>query len=201
MTRPMAQTPGRRPARWPGDIQQIFDQTSRPDFPKGHEMRLISTLAPKSPLSATLPALACVLALGLAALVPTTAMAEDDDDDAPPAGLLAGPNKEDLPELILSVGEPLGGPWTLKSGKYYEVEITADGTGEIGLAGNDFFRAIWVDEIVINGLEIRPMGVHSVEFDRAGTMEIGFVAVKPGTYSLAIPGATSAAQRLEIVIE
>ncbi len=45
------------------------------------------------------------------------------------------------------------------------------------------------------------MGVHSVEFDRAGTMEIGFVAVKPGTYHLQIPGSTGAGQRLEIVID
>lgn len=144
--------------------------------------------------------LALILALALTAAFP--AMAESEDDDAaPPAGLLAGGNKEDLPEVILSVGEPLGGPWALKSGRYYEVEITADGSGEIGLQGSDFFRAIWVDEVVIKGLEIRPMGLHSVEFDRAGTMEIGFVAVKPGRYALEIPGASSDAQRIEITIE
>lgn len=137
-------------------------------------------------------------ALAIALLMPFAAFADDDDL---PAGLLAGPNKSELPEITLSVGEPLGEPWKLKSGKYYEVEITADGSGEIGLEGSDFFRAIWVDEIVVNGLEIRPMGVHSVEFDRAGTMEIGFVAVKPGTYHLQIPGSTGAGQRLEIVID
>ncbi|WP_206364003.1 cupredoxin domain-containing protein [Paenirhodobacter ferrireducens] len=142
--------------------------------------------------------LMCCLSLAIA----HPALAEDDDDDAaPPAGLLAGPNKSDLPEVILSVGEPLGGPWALKSGHYYEVKITADGSGEIGLSGADFFRAIWVDEVVIKGLEIRPMGLHSIEFDRAGTMEIGFVAVKPGRYSLAIPGSTGAEQRLEITID
>lgn len=132
---------------------------------------------------------------------PVWAEGAEDDDDAAPAGLLAGPNKTALPEMILSVGEPLGGPWELKSGGYYEVEITADGSGEIGLEGGDFFRAIWVDEVVIEGLEVRPMGLHSVEFDRAGTMEIGFVAVKPGRYSLSIPGATGEGQRLEIEIE
>lgn len=142
--------------------------------------------------------LMCCLSLAIA----HPALAEDEDDDAaPPAGLLAGPNKSDLPEVILSVGEPLGGPWALKSGHYYEVKITADGSGEIGLSGADFFRAIWVDEVVIKGLEIRPMGLHSIEFDRAGTMEIGFVAVKPGRYSLAIPGSTGAEQRLEITID
>lgn len=126
------------------------------------------------------------------------ALAETDDA---PAGLLAGPNKHPLPEVILSVGEPLGGPWELTSGAYYEVEITADGSGEIGLVGGDFFRAIWVDEVVIEGLEVRPMGLHSIEFDRAGTMEIGFIAVKPGAYVLEIPGAQGEAQRLAITID
>lgn len=144
----------------------------------------------------------CLMAAALLAIAPEAHA--DDDEGAPgaaPAGLLAGPNKTDLPEVILSVGEPLGGPWQLTSGGYYEVEITADGSGEIGLEGAGFFRAIWVDEVVIEGLEIRPMGLHSVEFDRAGTMEIGFVAVKPGRYALSIPGSDSAAQRLDIVIE
>ncbi|OCX62260.1 hypothetical protein BFP70_13855 [Thioclava sp. SK-1] len=118
-----------------------------------------------------------------------------------PAGLLSGKNKEDLPEIILSVGEPLGDPWVLHSGTYYEVEITSDGSGEIGLDSDGFFRAIWIDEIVIEGLEIRPMGVHSVEFDRPGTMEIGFIAIKPGRYTLKIPGSTNDGQRLDITIE
>ncbi|AOZ68757.1 hypothetical protein LPB142_05040 [Rhodobacter xanthinilyticus] len=142
--------------------------------------------------------LSACLALGAGMALAETAA---EDDDAPLAGLLAGPNKTALPEVILSVGEPLGGPWKLRSGGYYEVEITADGSGELGLAGADFFRAIWVDEVVIRGLEMRPMGLHSIEFDRAGTMEIGFVAIKPGRYSLEIPGATGASQRLEIEID
>lgn len=124
------------------------------------------------------------------------------DNDLGLAGLLSGANKVDLPEVILSVGEPLAdAPWELKSGKYYEVEFTADGSGEIGLAGNDFFRAIWVDEVVIEGLEIRPYALHSIEFDDAGTMEIGFVAIKPGKYEIRIPGSTGESQAIQIEIE
>lgn len=142
---------------------------------------------------------AIILASLLAA---STAYADDDDDDLGMAGLLSGSNKVDLPEVILSVGEPLAdAPWELKSGKYYEVEFTADGSGEIGLAGNDFFRAIWVDEVVIEGLEIRPYALHSIEFDDAGTMEIGFVAIKPGKYELRIPGSTGESQAIQIEIE
>ena len=140
----------------------------------------------------------------LAACLAFTGVAIADDDDNKPlgmAGLLSGSNKVDLPEVTLSVGEPLGGPWELKSGTYYEVEITADGSGEIGLDFASFSRAIWIDEIVIEGLEIRPYGIESVEFDNAGTMEIGFVAIKPGKYAISIPGSTGKTQKLDIEIK
>jgi len=117
------------------------------------------------------------------------------------AGLLSKGNMEELPEIELSVGEPLGEDMVLKSGTGYEIEITSDGSGEIQLAGPEFFRAIWVNEVVINDLEIRPYGLESLEFDDEGTMEIEFIAIKPGTYELKIPGTSSENQRIKITIE
>ncbi len=118
------------------------------------------------------------------------------------AGILSAGNKEDLPPILLSAGMPLAeAPLALRSGTYYEIEITADGSQELALVGPEFFRAIWIDEIVIEGLEIRPLGLDSVEFDEAGTMEIGFLAIKPGRYALTVPGTTGETQRLEISIE
>ena len=140
----------------------------------------------------------------IAALLPFGAMADDDDDDDGfgMAGILSASNKEDLPPITLSAGMPLADAgWELKSGTYYEFEIEADGSQELALVGPEFFRAIWIDEIVIEGLEIRPLGIDSVEFDEAGTMEIGFLAIKPGSYYLKIPGSTGETQRLEIEIE
>ena len=125
-----------------------------------------------------------------------------EHDELGAAGLLSGPNKEDLPPILLSAGQPLAAePWHLKSGRYYEFEIEGDGSQELGLAGAGFFRAIWIDEIVVEGLEIRPLGLDSIEFDEAGTMEIGFIAIKPGRYELRVPGTTGDLQKLEIVIE
>nr|WP_245706458.1 hypothetical protein [Ruegeria marina] len=128
-----------------------------------------------------------------------------DDDDKPGfgmAGLLSAGNKEDLPPVILSAGMPLAdAPWELKSGTYYEFEIQGDGSQELALIGPEFFRAIWIDEIVVEGLEIRPLGLDSIEFDEAGEMEIGFVAIKPGSYYLKVPGSTGETQRLEITIK
>ena len=117
------------------------------------------------------------------------------------AGLLSKGNMEELPEIKLSVGEPLGADMVLKSGTGYELEITSDGSGEIQLAGPGFFRAIWVNEVVINDLEVRPYGLESLEFDDEGTMEIEFIAIKPGTYELKIPGTTSENQRIKITIK
>ena len=92
-------------------------------------------------------------------------------------------------------------PWVLRSGKYYEFEIIGDGSQELALVGPEFFRAIWIDEIVVAGLEIRPLGLDSIEFDEAGEMEIGFVAIKPGSYYMKVPGSTGETQRLEITIK
>ncbi|RLJ58893.1 hypothetical protein BCF46_1031 [Litoreibacter meonggei] len=118
------------------------------------------------------------------------------------AGLLSGKNKQDLPPIILSSGAPISdAPWVLKSGTYYEFEIQGDGSQELTLVGPEFFRAIWIDEIVVEGLEIRPLGLDSIEFDEAGEMEIGFVAIKPGRYYMKIPDTTGETQRVEITIE
>ena len=130
---------------------------------------------------------------------------EDDDDEAPSegtydatgmfdygfSGLLARENRTDLAPLTLASGQPVaGGEYTIKSGGYYRIKIVADGSQELALSGGDFFRAIWINEIVIGDTEIRPMGVHSIEFDSDGTAVLSFVAVLPGRYTLSVPGSS-----------
>ena len=137
-----------------------------------------------------------------ATLAATPMLAEAVKPSFGAAGLLSGKNKQDLPPIILSAGEPLSSePWVLQSGTYYEFEIQGDGSQELGLVGPEFFRAIWIDEIVVEGLEIRPLGLDSIEFDEAGKMEIGFIAIKPGRYYMRIPGTTGETQRIEITIK
>ncbi|SCA57722.1 conserved exported hypothetical protein [Candidatus Terasakiella magnetica] len=119
------------------------------------------------------------------------------------AGLLSKGNKGEMPALTLASGKPVSatGSITLESGKYYEMEIIGDGSAELALSGSGFFRAIWVDEVVVNDLEIRPIGIDSIEFDDAGEMEIGFIAIKPGTYRLSIPGSRGETQGVNITIK
>ncbi len=142
--------------------------------------------------------------LAMALSIGSPAFADNDDGDEKSfgqAGVLSKKNRGDIPEITLSAGAPLlenGNEIELKSGAYYELEITADGSQELALFGSDFFRAIWIDEIVIEGIEIRPFGIDSMEFDDAGTAEISFLAIKPGTYTLGVPGSELQSIKIKI---
>ena len=142
-------------------------------------------------------------AIALCAAVTSSVTAAPLCDKLGFAGLLAKCNVGEEIELTLSSGAPLHeeGTIVLESGAYYEMQIVSDGSAELALQGPDFFRAIWMDEIVINQIEVRPMAIDSVEFDAAGEMEIGFVAIKPGTYILGIHGARGDSQRVKIQIK
>lgn len=137
---------------------------------------------------------------------------DDDDDGAEEAetgvheagakfdygfsGLLARDNRTQLAPLKLASGQPVASAeYTLKSGGYYRMDIVADGSAELALSGGDFFRAVWVNEIVINDIEVRPTGVHSLEFDGAGTASISFIAIVPGRHTLSIPGSSGETQQ------
>ncbi|WP_298854057.1 hypothetical protein [uncultured Ruegeria sp.] len=122
-------------------------------------------------------------------------------DDLGFAGLLAKCNRGDTIKLTLASGQPLGEDVVLQSGAYYKLEITADGSAELAIEGPSFFRAIWMNEIVINKIEIRPMAVDSIEFDKAGVAELSFIAIKPGSHEIRIPGSTGETQRITVSIQ
>ena len=118
------------------------------------------------------------------------------------AGLLAKCNRGEPIEITLASGQPLGkGDVALQSGAYYEMKITADGSAELAITGAPFFRAIWMNEIVINGIEVRPMAIDSLEFDQAGVATVSFIAIKPGSYEVRIPNTTSDSQKITISIQ
>ena len=116
------------------------------------------------------------------------------------SGLLTG--KTDLEPITLASGKPLAAaPYELESGKYYSLDIVADGSAELAIAGPDFFRNVWVDEVVINDIEIRPLGVDSLEFDDEGTATISFVTIRPGRFELRIPGTSADSQRALFIVK
>ena len=115
------------------------------------------------------------------------------------AGLLTG--KKRLEPITLSSGKPLAvKPYELQSGKYYSIDVVSDGSAELAIAGPDFFRNVWVNEVVINDIEIRPLGLDSIEFDDEGKATLSFVTIRPGRFELRIPGTTADSQRALFIV-
>jgi hypothetical protein len=130
----------------------------------------------------------------LSGVLVAVAAAWSSGDVRAQAGLLSG--RTDLEPITLASGQPLAkAPYELQAGKYYRIEIVADGSAELAIEGPKFFRNVWVNEVVINDIEVRPLGVESIEFDDEGSATISFVPIQPGTFELRVPGTTSAAQR------
>jgi hypothetical protein len=107
-----------------------------------------------------------------------------------------------LPPLILSTGKPFPKePMELEAGKYYRWKIESDGTGEMAIAAPEFFRFIWINEVVINDIEVRPLGLDSIEFDSKGAATISFVPIRPGEFEYYMPNSKGDAYRGKIVVK
>ena len=107
-----------------------------------------------------------------------------------------------LPPLILSSGKPLAEkPYELEAGKYYRLPIQADGTAELGIVGPEFFRNVWINEVVINDIEVRPLGLDSLEFDDEGEAVISFIPIRPGQFTIRIARTTAESQSATFTVK
>ena len=78
--------------------------------------------------------------------------------------------------------------WELETGKYYQLDITSDGNEEISVVAPELWRNSWINQIVVNELEVKAYGLYSIEFDDEGTFNISFVPIRPGEYEIYVPG-------------
>jgi hypothetical protein len=87
----------------------------------------------------------------LSGVLVAVAAAWSSGDVRAQAGLLSG--RTDLEPITLASGQPLAkAPYELQAGKYYRIEIVADGSAELAIEGPKFFRNVWVNEVVINDI-------------------------------------------------
>lgn len=108
----------------------------------------------------------------------------------------------DLPALELSAGKAFPRePLELEAGKYYRWVIRSDGTTEAAVAAPEFFRFIWINEVVINEIEVRPLGLDSIEFDDEGEATLSFVPIRPGEFEYFMPNAPGDAYRGKIIVK
>ncbi|MDB5540694.1 MAG: hypothetical protein JWQ89_2421 [Devosia sp.] len=91
--------------------------------------------------------------------------------------------------------------WELETGKYYQLDITSDGNEEIAVVAPELFRNSWIDQVVVNDLEVKSNGLYSVEFDDAGTFTISFVPIRPGEYEIYVPGYENRGLRGKFIVK
>ena len=89
----------------------------------------------------------------------------------------------DSAELTLSVDR-----FEVETGRYYRWRIIHDGGEEFQILAPDLFRNSWIDQVVIEDLEVKPLGLHSIEFDDEGTIDIWFVPIRQGNFGFWIAG-------------
>lgn len=95
----------------------------------------------------------------------------------------------DLPDLLLGGDLSMSQTeYVLETGQYYRINITSDGQEEFAWMAPELFRNSWVNQIVVNDLEVKAYGVYSLEFDAEGTFELTFVPIRPGRYDFWVDG-------------
>lgn len=116
---------------------------------------------------------------------------------ATPAGavdLMKG--RATLPDLVF--GDEKGNDYAvsqkdfeLESGKAYQLDIVSKGGKEYKFMAPEFFRNIWINQIVIDHLEVHGGAPHHLEFDDQGTIRLEFVVIRPGKFTWSIDGLES----------
>ena len=114
---------------------------------------------------------------------------------------------QNVPELVL--GNESGDDFAVSQtdfelivGQGYRWQITSHGGKEYKFMAPDFFRNVWMNQIVIADLEVHMAGAPAhLEFDDEGTMQVQFHTVRPGEYNWWIEGLEERGMKGKIVIK
>ena len=76
----------------------------------------------------------------------------------------------------------------LETGKFYRMDITVDDADDTAFMAPELWRNVWINQIVVNDLELKTQVPYSLEWDGAGTFNVSFVPIRPGVYDFWIAG-------------
>ncbi len=159
-------------------------------------------------LLSSIAALACLALVG--SQVWAQEADDDDGDEAAPAASAATDQKptrasKDVPELTLGTKEDQFAAnqkdFELIAGQGYRWKISAAGGLEYKFH-TDLFRNVWMNQIVIEDLEVHMNGAPAwLEFDADGTIQVQFTTVRPGVYTWSVPDLADKGMKGTITIK
>jgi len=145
-----------------------------------------------------------------ALLAAAAGFAQQDDDDDDNKGKAAAPAavtraSKDVPELILGSATDNFAvnrkDFSLTAGQGYRWKVTSAAGLEYKFV-TELFRNVWMNQIVIDDLEVHMNGAPAwLEFDSAGTMQLQFTTVRPGTYTWSVPDLVDKGMKGTITIK
>lgn len=91
--------------------------------------------------------------------------------------------KIDTENLTFSQNE-----FELETGKFYRMDITVEDADDTAFMAPELWRNVWINQIVVNDLEMKVQNPYSFEWDAAGTFNVSFVPIRPGEYEFWIDG-------------
>ena len=57
------------------------------------------------------------------------------------------------------------------------------------LRAPELIRNSWIDQVVIEDREVKPLGgIHALEFDDEGSIDLYFLVIRPGSYAYFVEG-------------
>jgi hypothetical protein len=112
-----------------------------------------------------------------------------------------------VPELVL--GDDKGDDFAVSQKDFelispqgYRWQITSKSSKELAFMAPDFFRNVWMNQIVVEDLEVHMAGAPDhLEFDEPGTFLLEFATVRPGEYEWWIQGLKAKGMAGKIVIK
>ncbi len=91
--------------------------------------------------------------------------------------------------------------YEIDAGRYYRWRIQSDGLEEYKLLAPELFRESWIDQVVIEDKEVKPYGLHAVEFDDEGEIDIWFIPQRAGEYPFFVEGLDTQGFRGVVVVK
>jgi hypothetical protein len=91
--------------------------------------------------------------------------------------------------------------YKLETGRYYRWRIAAAGQREYNLVAPEFWRNVWIRQVVVGKTEIKTSVLEELDFDDVGEVEVFFVPVRTGTFTFRVRGLEERGMTGNLIVE
>lgn len=91
--------------------------------------------------------------------------------------------------------------YRLETGRYYRLRVVAAGRREYNLVAPEFWRNVWIRQVVVGKTEIKTSVLEELDFDDVGEVEVFFVPVRTGTFTFRVRGLEERGMTGNLIVE